>query len=401
MKKNYFILLFNRIFQKIGSINYDYSNSVWIASMGSLGQKYLGIYQFSENIILIIFNPIAGAIADRNKRKKILLITDIISAILCILISFIGNDILLLYGITIANILLSVTYSFSSTAFQSLVPKAIEKNNVISFNSNVETSLQVLSIISPLVSYYIYKLFGIRTAILINGFCFLASFILMLFIKEDESIKYSKDSSEIKKAFIDLFDEIKSGLVYIKTHKQILELLILSALVNFFLSFFNYVLPFSNVIFNNDEAYTSLIIYGSIGSLLGAILSKFLNNTRKTMLLSLAISGIGIMIISFPILFNAHIFISNIGNFIFTTSLTIYNIHFTSIIQQNVSDEYLGRVFSTVFTIAILFMPLGTAIITFVPTAVNAKTFFITGLGVILSSVLVFYGDNLLKLNRK
>ena len=33
---------------KLGNMLYDYGNSVWLASMGTIGQTVLGIYQISE-----------------------------------------------------------------------------------------------------------------------------------------------------------------------------------------------------------------------------------------------------------------------------------------------------------------------------------------------------------------
>ena len=48
---------------KIGNMLYDYGNSVWLASMGALGQTVLGIYQISELVTSILFNPFGGAIA--------------------------------------------------------------------------------------------------------------------------------------------------------------------------------------------------------------------------------------------------------------------------------------------------------------------------------------------------
>ncbi|MDY4001109.1 MAG: MFS transporter, partial [Streptococcus orisratti] len=38
-------LLVSRAVNKLGDIMYDYGNSVWIASMGTVGQTFLGIYK--------------------------------------------------------------------------------------------------------------------------------------------------------------------------------------------------------------------------------------------------------------------------------------------------------------------------------------------------------------------
>ena len=45
---------------KIGNMLYDYGNSVWLASMGTIGKTVLGIYQISELVTGILVNPFGG-----------------------------------------------------------------------------------------------------------------------------------------------------------------------------------------------------------------------------------------------------------------------------------------------------------------------------------------------------
>lgn len=47
-KHNYAKLIISRLLDQVGNVTYDYANSVWIATMGILGHKYLGIYQISK-----------------------------------------------------------------------------------------------------------------------------------------------------------------------------------------------------------------------------------------------------------------------------------------------------------------------------------------------------------------
>ncbi|WEV60164.1 MFS transporter [Streptococcaceae bacterium ESL0729] len=395
-KDNYFKLLVNRILYQVGSVTYDYANSVWIASMGALGQKYLGIYQMSETLISIFFNPIAGAVADRFKRKKIILFTDLVSFLACLLISLIGDDKLMLYGIVVANIILAIMYSFASTAFKSLIPNAIEKSKILSFNSVLETIMQVFSVLSPLMSFYIYNSFGIRATLLVTALSFLACYLVMLTVfergsgeeVEKEKAVKNRQKASVKRNFAELLEDIKDGLKYIKSDKRLFELLVTSAFVNFFISFYNYLMPFSNQIFGDQEFYSKLLTFGAIGSILGAICAKFLPNTRFALLSSLGLSGLGIAIIAAPSFLSFGSLISYLGNLIFMFFLTIYNIHFVSSIQSKVADDYLGRVFSTVFTIAILFMPFGTALITLIPQAVHSLTFILVGLAIFLLAVI-------------
>lgn len=46
--------------------------------------------------------------------------------------------------------------------------------------------------------------------------------------------------------------------------------------------------------------------------------------------------------------------------------LTVFNIHSFSLVQREVDSDYLGRVLGNVFTIAVLFISLGTAIFTII-----------------------------------
>ena len=219
---------------------------------------------------------------------------------------------------------------------------------------------------------------------------------------EDVENKDKTEKVTVKKSIFKLFNDIKDGLKYIISNRELFELLILSAAVNCFLSFYNFLLPFSNVIFKNQEVYSKLLFYSAIGAILGAFLSKFTSNTRKTLLLLLGFSGTGIMCIALPTFFSVSMLIAYIGNLTFMFFLTAYNIHFVSRIQEKVTDEYLGRVFSTVFTIAILFMPLGTATITLIPSAVNGSMFIIIGFAITIMSLLMFcFNKHIFRRNSK
>lgn len=226
---------------------------------------------------------------------------------------------------------------------------------------------------------------------MINGFSFLGSFLVILTVVDKTDSKNSSKKYTTKGTFKELFTDIKYGLKYIRSNNELMELLILSASINFFLSFYNFLLPFTNSIFGNEEAYSRLLLFGALGSILGAFLSKFISNTRINLLFSLSLSGIGIVCIGLVKFSSSFILFSYIGNLIFMNFLAIYNIHFVSRIQQNVADEYLGRVFSAVFTIAILFMPLGTITITLIPWAVSCTTFMVIGFAITLLSLLFIF----------
>ena len=66
-----------------------------------------------------------GAIADSGKRKRILIITDLLSALVCFVTSFFIGSNLLAAAVITANALLALIFSFSSPTFKSIVREMV------------------------------------------------------------------------------------------------------------------------------------------------------------------------------------------------------------------------------------------------------------------------------------
>lgn len=66
----------------------------------------------------------------------------------------------------------------------------------------------------------------------------------------------------------------------------------------------------------------------------------------------------------------------------------MFNINFMTYVQVHVDENYLGRVFSVIFTIAVLFMPVGSFVFSFMNITNNIYGFGIIGGGVIVLSII-------------
>lgn len=131
----------------------------------------------------IVLNPFGGALADRFQRRKILLITDAICAIMCFLLSFIGDDKVMVYGLIVANAILAVSNAFSSPAYKSYIPEIVDKADIITYNANLETIVQIISVSSPVLGFLIFNNFGIRITLIVDAITFLISFLFLYAIK--------------------------------------------------------------------------------------------------------------------------------------------------------------------------------------------------------------------------
>ena len=364
---------------KIGNMLYDYGNSVWLASMGTIGQTVLGMYQISELVTSILVNPFGGVVSDRFSRRKILMAADLICGILCLAISFIRNDSWMIGALIVANIVQAIAFAFSRPANKAIITELVEKDELVLYNSRLELVMQVVSVSSPVLSFLVLQFASLRITLVLDALSFFLAFGLVALLPKKEE----KTTGEKKLTFKVIFSDIKEGVHYIVNQKEIFFLLVMASSVNFFFAAFNYLLPFSNQLYGVQGAYATILTMGAIGSIVGALLASKIKASMEILLFLLALTGLGVMIMGFTL----PSYLTFSGNFICELFMTMFNIHFFTQVQTKVEGEYLGRVLSSIYTLAILFMPIATGLMSFLPS-VHLHSFLIIGLGVVALSFL-------------
>ncbi len=395
-KKNILLLILSSSITKTGDIMFDFANKSFLASL-NLNTLYLvGIYQFLENIIAAIFNLFGGVIADRFKRKKIIILTDFFSGIACILLSFFTINKLLLFGIIVVNVLLAICSSFSSPAYKALTREVVENDTIPQANSYVQTINTIIKVIVPLVSMGIYKIIGINGVLLLNGVSFIISSIITFLITPIiEEINVRNENSVFS-----IFDDLKLGLEYVFHDRKIFLLLLFVSLVNFCLAGYNLVIPYGNVMFPliNGNVFSAFLVAETIGGVAGAIITSKLSKKLSVLklLMCTALSALSLMLVPLTYIIYPNLIFISLGVVLFSIFSTIFNIQFFSFIQKNVDNQYLGRVFGIIFAVAVFFTPLGTVLFSIV---LNPN--FIYNLSIIGVCILILSAVNLLLIFRE
>ena len=366
---------------KIGNMLYDYGNSVWLASMGTIGQTVLGMYQISELVTSILINPFGGVISDRFSRRRILMVTDLVCGILCLAISFIRNDSWMIGALIGANIVQAIAFAFSRPANKAIITELVEKDELVLYNSRLELVMQVVSVSSPVLSFLVLQFASLRITLVLDALSFFLAFGLVALLPKKEE----KTTGEKKLTFKVIFSDIKEGVHYIVKQREIFFLLVMASSVNFFFAAFEFLLPFSNQLYESEGAYASILTMGAIGSIIGALLASKIKANVYNLLILLALTGVGVFMMGLPL----PNLLSFSGNLVCELFMTIFNIHFFTQVQTKVESEFLGRVLSTIFTLAILFMPIAKGFMTVLPS-VHPSSFLIIGSGVIILSCISF-----------
>ena len=367
---------------------FDFANNTFLAGLNPTSLSLVAIYQSLESVIGVLFSLLGGAIADSFKRKKIIITTNIICGFACIIISFISQEQWLVYSIILTNIILAFMSAFSGPSYKAFTKEIVKKDSISQLNSFLETTSTVIKVTVPMIAIFLYKLLGIHGVLLLDGLSFLIAASLIFFITPVNEEVETKENMTIR----GIFDDLKIGFTYVYSHKQILIIITLSALVNFFLAAYNLLLPYSNQMFGSISSglYGTFLTAEAIGGFIGAILSGFINKSlsSKRLMLFLAYSGLMLMLVVPLYYMFRNVIILAFSPALFSLFLSIFNIQFFSIVQRDVDNEFLGRVFGIIFTVAILFMPLGTVFFSVVLNSNNTFNLFIIGVSITILSLI-------------
>lgn len=386
--KNISYLVMSKGVSKIGDIMFDFANNTFLAGLNPTSLSLVAIYQSLEKVIGVLFNLFGGVIADSFKRKKIIIGTNLLSGIACIVLSLISKEQWLVYAIVITNVILAFMSAFSGPSYKAFTKEVVKEDSISKLNSLLETTSTVIKVTIPMVAIFLYNILGVRGVLLLDGLSFLMAALLILFVTPVNEEVDTKEEMTIS----GVFNDLKVGFKYVYSHKPIFIIIILSALVNFVLAAYNLLLPYSSQMFEgiSDRLYGSFLTAQAIGGFLGSILSGFVNRSlsSRRLLLFSACSGLMLMLTA-PLYFIFHnLIILIFSPALFSLFLSIFNIQFFSIVQRDVDNEFLGRVFGIIFSVAILFMPLGTVFFSVVLNPNNTFNIFIIGVSITVLSLI-------------
>ena len=248
------------------------------------------------------------------------------------------------------------------------------------------SSGELIRVIGPIVGVGLVGVIGVRGALLFDAFTFAASAAAeALLTKIDGCAASGKGGKK-------LLTDIAEGFGYLAKEKRILFLVILSSLVNFFLAGYNLLLPYTDLIFRDfaDAFYSKALAMEALGGIIGsALFAKRINRFRDNVLaLILFLFGTGFVLALLPLLARSGQFVLCLLPFaLFGVSLTAFNIQFMSYVQVAVNENYLGRVFSIIFTVAVLFMPLGSFLLSKLLNTADVASYYVVGGGIVLLSL--------------
>ena len=189
----------------------------------------MGILGASDTTAFLVFGLAAGVVADRSRRRMVLLFTSLSSALVVASVP-VANA----FGVLHVELLYTVAFVAGSlalldqVAFQALLPRLVGRDRVLETVTLVRSGDSVTAIAGPTVGGLLVQLFTAPVAILVDAASFVTQAVLTLTVRVDEP------AAPARAAGIRVWHEVMEGLRYVLSEPSLRGLAFGGATHNFF-----------------------------------------------------------------------------------------------------------------------------------------------------------------------
>ncbi len=383
----------NFLFLWLGQIISQFGDKfAMMALVGLVSQRTPGsAYELAKLFIFVIIpvfviGPVAGVYCDRWSKKWTMIISDLIRGLLIFSIVLYWVCVPALKPVFPVYIIVFIMFSvtrFFIPAKMSIVPKLVTGDNLLKANSLMHTTGMIASALGFGLGGIIVSLpsIGVKGALVIDGFTFFISALLVSFIKKREVISEARESiREIGRNVKEIirqsvFVEIKHGIKHIIAHRKmrfVISLLFILA-SGIGASQVVVIVFIQNTLASITRDLGLLIMFFGIGLFCGALVyGKIGERLSKVKAIFLSLILGGIFLVQFVIMVGAleNFFMAAMITFFFGAVVSPIIISSNTIVHELIPEEAHGRVFSSLEAVIhlayLVFMLLSAALAEFV-----------------------------------
>jgi MFS family permease len=295
--RNYRLFFFGQGVSLVGTWMQTIAVS-WLVYRLTHSAILLGIVGFAGQISAFLFVPFSGVMIDRWDKRRLLLITQILSMIQAFILAFLAlNGSIQVWQIIGLSLLLGLVNAFDMPARQSFVVEMLEKKddlgNAIALNSLIFNGARLLG---PAVAGIIIAGFGEGICFLINGLSFIAVILALTRMKIKPGFERSQGNH--------ILHDLREGIKYTFGSLPIRQILLLFSLVNLTGISYSVLMPVfaKEILGGGPKTLGTLMGAIGLGALVGALFVASRKEVSKVFKLinpAMIIIGCGLIAFSF------------------------------------------------------------------------------------------------------
>jgi MFS family permease len=338
--KNYRLFFVGQSISLIGTWMQQIAMS-WLVYRITNSVLLLGVVGFLGQLPTFILAPLAGVIADRHNRRRILVFTQTLAMLQALVLSILvlTNNIEV-WHIIVLSIFLGVIGSFDIPVRQAFTVEMIEKRedlgNAIALNSSM---VNVARLIGPSLAGILIATLGEGICFLLNSASYIASIVSLLAMSITPRIIIPSDRH--------VLHHLKEGFIYAFNFIPIRAILILLGLVSLMGVPYQLLMPvFAKDIFHGGpKTLGFLMAMSGVGALAGAIYlagRKSVVGLGKIIAFASGLFGLGIIMFALSKVLWLSMTIICIAGFAMMVQMAASN----TILQTIVEEDKRGRIMS-------------------------------------------------------
>ena len=357
----------------------------WYAWELTHSTRWLAIIALLDIVPNVVLAPLAGAIADRYDKYKLM---GIVSALALIQASVIAGlafaNHLTIWPFALLVLLHGIIISFMVPAMYGILPRFVSRSCLTSAIAISSSYSQLAVFLGPAIAGWVITAYGVTVAFALNALGYLIYLISWLFLKTPKSFKKPEKSSK------SIFGDIIEGINYILNHKGISSILIILLAGDALGASIFYMAPaFADQILGLGVTGMSIILAAKgIGATLAAIWIAHGGEKMATPQRMLWAFLVFVFCVFLAFLAN-NLYITILAFVMMGLAGETYHTIMTALVQLSVSEEQRGRVMSTLFMFAQFASGVGTYLIGYYalkhglvkPTLITATVCFFVWLG--------------------
>lgn len=304
-----------------------------------------------------LLGPVIGVYIDRYSRKAIMIISDLVIAGACLLLSIAGLFGQLPIGLIMAVLLVrSLGDSFHSPCMQAVTPQIVPQDQLVRCAGYSQSLQSVSQIASPAAAAVLYNSWSL------NGVIFLDVLGALLAVAALCIAKIPPTPAKTQECAPHVWKEALEGFQILRANRGVMGLVLVSAVYALALAPTSALFPLMSMGYFGGTSFHASVaeVSFSIGLLLGSLfLSWWGGGKDKVQVIIFSFLLMGLSLICSGLLPQNGFLLFVVCSCLMGVSGPFYWGMYTPLMQQSFAQEYMGRVMALSGSIMVVASPVG------------------------------------------
>lgn len=366
LKRNTALLLSGQLVSTMGSIMQTTALSLYV--MNLTGDALMFASVLAVGIIPRFFGPFTGVFADRNNRKHMLVMLDILAGVITVGFAiwhqFFGG--LILPCIYILVLSLAAAQTFYDPTVSAIIPDVVDEGALVEVNSASSFITSLACIAAPALAGIMYAQGNLFVIMLINAASFFAAAVVEAAMHYNPHIQLHQCKQE------SVLSSMREGMAAVFKNKELTIIIVISIVANLALNpIFSVGMPYlmkqvlnvSNELFGLSQSM--LFVGPVIGSIVAGLILKKIDYKKMLswiLMLDSALVAVMALLTAFGKISMTLLFVFfgiNIIALVMVATIVLASIAISTALQKIVPTHLLGRVSGVDVSVSLLSIPLG------------------------------------------